>query len=112
MMRNVKDLRGYAIRATDGVIGTVDDFYFDDEDWRWIDDVSWSTATVSVGLTRHAIKGAPPYDSEAQLDRQREQALHVPYDRPGCWIVPTRSRQSERLARRAIARWENEGGHT
>ena len=32
-MRNVKDLRGYAIRATDGVIGTVDDLYFDDEDW-------------------------------------------------------------------------------
>ena len=33
MLRNVKDLRGYAIRATDGVIGKVDDFYFDDEDW-------------------------------------------------------------------------------
>ena len=33
MLRNVKDLRGYAIRATDGVIGRVDDFYFDDEDW-------------------------------------------------------------------------------
>ena len=32
MLRSVKDLRGYAIRATDGVIGTVDDFYFDDED--------------------------------------------------------------------------------
>ena len=31
MLRNVKDLRGYAIRATDGVIGEVDDFYFDDE---------------------------------------------------------------------------------
>jgi hypothetical protein len=33
MLRNVKDLRGYAIRATDGVIGRVDDFYFDDDDW-------------------------------------------------------------------------------
>ena len=33
MLRNVKDLRGYAIRGTDGVIGKVDDFYFDDEDW-------------------------------------------------------------------------------
>ena len=33
MLRNFKDLRGYAIRATDGVIGKVDDFYFDDEDW-------------------------------------------------------------------------------
>jgi hypothetical protein len=30
---NVKDLRGYAIRATDGVIDKVHDFYFDDENW-------------------------------------------------------------------------------
>jgi hypothetical protein len=33
MLRNVKDLRGYALRATDGVIGRVEDFYVDDEDW-------------------------------------------------------------------------------
>jgi PRC-barrel domain len=33
MLRNVTDLQGYAIRATDGVIGRVDDAYFDDEDW-------------------------------------------------------------------------------
>ena len=33
MLRNVKDLRGYAICGTDGLIGTVDDVYFDDEDW-------------------------------------------------------------------------------
>lgn len=31
MLRNVNNLRGYAIRATDGVIGKVDDFYFDDQ---------------------------------------------------------------------------------
>ena len=31
MLRSVKDLRSYAIRATDGVIGKVDDLYFDDE---------------------------------------------------------------------------------
>ena len=33
MLRNVKDLRGFALLATDGVIGKVDDLYFDDEDW-------------------------------------------------------------------------------
>jgi sporulation protein YlmC with PRC-barrel domain len=33
MLRNVKDLQGYAIRATDGVIGEVEDMYFDDEGW-------------------------------------------------------------------------------
>ena len=30
MLRNVEDLRGYAIRAIDGIIGNVDDLYFDD----------------------------------------------------------------------------------
>jgi hypothetical protein len=33
MLRNIKDLRGYAIRAIDGVIGKVDDFYFGDDTW-------------------------------------------------------------------------------
>ena len=33
MLRSVKDLQGYAIRATDGVIGKLEDMYFDDEGW-------------------------------------------------------------------------------
>jgi hypothetical protein len=31
MLRNVKDLEGFAIRATDGVVGQVRDCYFDDQ---------------------------------------------------------------------------------
>ncbi len=33
MLRNIKDLEGFAIRATDGVVGQVRDCYFDDEVW-------------------------------------------------------------------------------
>ena len=33
MQKSVKDLKGYAIGATDGDIGKLDDFYFDDEAW-------------------------------------------------------------------------------
>src|SRR6185436_9052789 len=33
MLRNVKHLRGYAIRGSDGFIGRVEDFYFDDDTW-------------------------------------------------------------------------------
>jgi uncharacterized protein YrrD len=29
----MKELEGYAIHATDGAIGRVRDFYFDDESW-------------------------------------------------------------------------------
>jgi sporulation protein YlmC with PRC-barrel domain len=33
MLRTMNDLEGYAINATDGTIGRVKDFYFDDEAW-------------------------------------------------------------------------------
>ena len=33
MLRSAKDLPGLTIRATDGEIGTVKEFYFDDETW-------------------------------------------------------------------------------
>jgi hypothetical protein len=33
MLRNMKDLEDYTIGATDGVIGRVKDFYFDDDVW-------------------------------------------------------------------------------
>jgi len=33
MQYSVKDLKGYAIGATDGDIGKLDDFYFDDKSW-------------------------------------------------------------------------------
>lgn len=33
MLRSIEELRGYTIGAIDGDIGSVDDFYFDDERW-------------------------------------------------------------------------------
>ena len=33
MLTNAAHLKGLVIRATDGEIGTVDQFYFDDETW-------------------------------------------------------------------------------
>ena len=33
MQHSICSLIGYAIRATDGDLGTVDEFYFDDETW-------------------------------------------------------------------------------
>jgi len=33
MLHSIKDLEDYAIRASDGIIGHVKDFYFDDDAW-------------------------------------------------------------------------------
>jgi hypothetical protein len=106
-LRSSTAVIGHHIEASDGEIGHVQDLLVDDHTWAiryltvdtsnwwggqqvlvapdWITGVSWSEAKVSVGLTRQAVKDAPPYDSAAQLDRQREQDLYEHYGRPGYW---------------------------
>ena len=86
MLRNVKDLRGYAIRATDGVIGKVDDFYFDDEDWgiRYlvVDTGSWLSgrkvlispiALGHAGWMAQAASGSPDEGAGGTQSRHRHQ---------------------------------------
>ena len=124
-LRSSNAVVGYHVRATDGDIGQVDDLLVDDQTWairylivdtnrwwrgrqvlvapRWIGDVSWFLSTVSVNLTRRAIRNAPRYDPEAQFDRQREQALHDHYDRLGYRTVPARSHHPLGTAQRAAS---------
>ena len=106
-LRSCKAVMGYHIQATDGDIGHVQGLLVDEETWairylvvntsnwwlghqvliapQWIEDVSWSDATVSVNLTRQAVQDAPPYDSAAPLDRKLEVGIHEHYGRPGYW---------------------------
>ena len=83
-LRSCDEVSGYDILATDGSIGEVDDFVFDDENWairhlvvdtrKWlpgkhvlispeqIDHVSWEEREVYVRMTRDGVKNAPEYD--------------------------------------------------
>lgn len=103
-LRSCKAVLNYHIMATDGDIGHVADMLVDEETWairylvvntsnwwlghqvliapQWIKDISWTDATVSVDLTRLAIKDAPPYDSTEQLNRKDEMAIHEHYGHP------------------------------
>jgi hypothetical protein len=103
-LRSCKVVMTYSIEASDGDIGHVQGMLVDEETWavrylivntsnwwvghhvliapQWIQDVRWSDATVSVNLTRQAVKDAPPYDPAAQLDRDQELAIHEHYGRP------------------------------
>ena len=45
----------------------------------------WSDDTVSVNLTRQAVKDAPPYDPAVQLDRDQELGIHEHYGHPAYW---------------------------
>jgi uncharacterized protein YrrD len=83
-LRSCDEVIGYDILATDGSIGEVDDFVFDDESWairsmvvdtrKWlpgkhvvlspakIDHVSWEDREVYVKMTRDEIRNSPEYD--------------------------------------------------
>ena len=81
-LRSARAVIGYGIRATDGELGHVEDFLIDEQDWAirylvvdprswwpgphvlvspdWTRGVSWEDGTVDVGVTRDAVRGAPP----------------------------------------------------
>jgi PRC-barrel domain protein len=107
MLRNVKDLRGYAIRATDGLIGKVDDFYFDDEDWgirylvvdtgSWLSGrkvlispiavghAGWMARRLPVALTRAQVEHSPDIDTRKPVSRQHEAEYFRYYGYPYYW---------------------------
>jgi hypothetical protein len=106
-LRSGNAVMNYRIEASDGSIGHVKGLLFDEETWairylivdtsnwwlghqvliapQWIQNVSWADRTVSVNLTRQAVKDAPPYDSAVAPDRNEEMDLYKHYKRDGYW---------------------------
>ena len=100
MLRSMKDLEGYKIQATDGTVGHVKDFYFDDEAWvvrylivdtgTWLQSrkvlispigighPSWEQRTLPVTISRQQVKDSPDIDTEKPVSRQHELG-HLSY---------------------------------
>lgn len=94
MKRNVKSLIGYSMGATDGEIGKITEFYFDDETWtirylivetgNWffgrkvlisphvLLKRDWWKEVFPVNLTREQIIASPHLDTEKSVSRQHE----------------------------------------
>ena len=107
MLRNTKDLENYAIRATDGEIGHVSDFYFDDDAWviryfivdtgSWlssrkvlISPVSvqrpeWLARTLPVSITKEQVSNSPDIDTDKPVSRQNEEQTLGYYGYPNYW---------------------------
>jgi len=107
MKRNIKDIKGYTIGATDGEIGTVKEFYFDDESftvryvivktgsWLFGREVlistqaiirpNWQEGSLPVNLTREQIKNSPDVDMEKPVSRQQEIKLYSYYGWDNYW---------------------------
>jgi hypothetical protein len=67
MMQVISPLRGFAIEAKDGTIGTVADFLFDDTTWK----VRWLVIDCGTWLTGRKVLIHPSAISRADLEHQR-----------------------------------------
>jgi sporulation protein YlmC with PRC-barrel domain len=106
-LRSGNEVMRYYVHATDGDIGHIQNLIVDEKTWairylivntsnwwlghevliapQWIDDINWAESTVTVGLTRQAVRHSPTYDATIPLDREQETELHGHYGRHGYW---------------------------
>jgi len=107
MLRSLKDLENFAIGATDGKIGHVNDFYFDDDAWvvryfvvdagSWLSSrkvlsspisvrhPDWLERTLSVSITKAQVRNSPDIDSDKPVSRQNEEQFLGYYGYPAYW---------------------------
>ena len=106
MIRSLKDLFGFSVRATDGGIGKVEDFLFDEDEWsvRYlaVDSQPWITErqllfsprvfgllgdqdVFPLTLDRYRILNSPVIRRDQAINRQHEVELHNYYQWPLYW---------------------------
>ncbi len=107
MLWNASAIKGYAIAASDGQIGTVSDFLFDDTRWsvRWlvVDTGNWLSGRkvllplsalgqpdpqareFSVALNMEQVKNSPDIDADQPVSRQMETDVYDYYGWSPYW---------------------------
>ncbi len=107
MLRSTRDLTTYGITATDGDLGRVHDFYFDDFEWRirylvvdtgkWLPGrrvlispaaivrADWDVHIVHVDLPKDKVKNSPDVNTDKPVSRQSEEELALHYSWPYYW---------------------------
>lgn len=107
MLKNINDIYGTRLAATDGEIGHVKDFYFDDESWavrylvvetgswlsgrqvllapRAFDGFGQDGKEIAVNLTMDQIENSPSVESHRPVTRQFERDYYRYYNWPAYW---------------------------
>lgn len=107
MLTNTKTLTGYNLHCLDGEIGTVVEFYFDDQHWavrylvvntgNWLTGkqvlispyaltgVDAATGSINVNLTKRQIEESPSLDTDKPVSRQFEHDYYAYYGWPMYW---------------------------
>jgi uncharacterized protein YrrD len=107
MQHRINTLTGYNIKATDGDLGKLREFYFDDETWtiRYLvvetgghlfgrkvlislfalGKPDEAARAFTVNLTKDQVKNSPDIDTDKPVDRHHETELHRYYEWPSYW---------------------------
>jgi len=107
MLWKTSEIEGYAVAASDGKLGTVSDFLFDDASWliRWlvVDTSNWLTGRkvllppsvlghldqkaekFAVRLTTQQVKDSPDVDTDRPVSRQTETSVYEHYGWSPYW---------------------------
>jgi uncharacterized protein YrrD len=110
MLRNLHDLLKYSVDATDGDIGHVKDFYFDDKAWvirylivetgGWLSSRKVLISPISIGdpdsrekilpvsITREQVRNSPDIDTDKPVSRQHEYDFLGYYAYFPYWVGP------------------------
>ena len=110
MLRNSAHLKGFAIQAGDGELGTVDQLYFDDKTWAiryfvvetggWLGGrrvlispisvvhADWQAKRVDVALTKNQVEHSPNVDTHQPISRRHEAQYYGYYGYPCYWDGP------------------------
>jgi len=110
MVTNSTSLKGFDIRAIDGDLGFVNDFYFDDETWAiryltvetggWLGgrqvlispisvvQLDWQARRLEVSLTKDQVQNSPDIDTHLPVSRQHEASYLSYYGYPNYWGGP------------------------
>jgi hypothetical protein len=107
MLWRASEIRGSAVEAADGSIGSVEDLLFSEDNWiiRWavIDTGNWlpgrqvllpparltlpneKSGTLTVPLTKKAVEDAPEIDRDPPVSRQQEMRIYSHYGWSPYW---------------------------
>ena len=110
MLRSVNALRGFTIGATDGDVGRVEAFYFDDTSFtirhlvvdtggwlggrkvlispRALGDIDWDDRRIDAELTKAQVEKSPDIDTDRPVSRQQQIEYYRYYGYPSYWSGP------------------------
>ncbi len=107
MLINAKALKGFKLDGIDGEVGSIKEFYFDDQYWairylvadtgNWLtgrkvlispyalDEANIVAKNISIRLTKRQIENSPSIDSDKPVSRQFEEGYFGYYGYPMYW---------------------------